>query len=89
MTAVDPALFSSLDPPRLAGARCANVREQRFEKGHRGSGVAIHAQVRQRERAEQPSPHRALVVGFVALDRPSCVVSAVAGFAGREAAQSE
>jgi uncharacterized protein len=24
MIAVDPALFSSLDPPRLAGARCAN-----------------------------------------------------------------
>ena len=23
-TAVDPALFSSLDPPRLAGSRCAN-----------------------------------------------------------------
>jgi uncharacterized OB-fold protein len=29
-TAVDPALFSSLDPPRLAGARCATCATVTF-----------------------------------------------------------
>ena len=51
--------------------------------------IAVDAQVRKRERAEQPSPRRALVIRAVALGRPAAIAARVRGFAGAEAPEAE
>lgn len=50
--------------------------------------IAVDAKVGQNEWAEQPSPHRALVIGAVSFANAASVVALVAGLALRETAQS-
>ena len=54
-----------------------DVAKHRFQKRHRLAGIPINAQVSQREWTEKPTPHRALVIGGVALFGASCVASPV------------
>src|SRR5271168_4830283 len=59
-----------------------------LEQGLRKAGIPKHAKVRAGEGSEQPRPHRAHVVGGVAMPRITGVGSNVSGFVRAQAAQS-
>jgi len=71
-----------------AEASLAQVRRETRQQRLRLSGIAVHAIVRQRERAEQPAPDRALVIGGVALAYAAGVDADIVGMPRRQAAQS-
>ena len=52
-------------------------------------GAAVHPQPGLHERAQEPRPDGALVIGAVALDHPPFVMRPVAGFPRRQRAQAE
>ena len=65
-----------------------DLASQRFQKTGGGRAIPIHAQMRQNEWTEQPTPHGALMIGAVTLSNVAAIVSLVAGLALRETAKS-
>src|SRR2546428_13137072 len=55
----------------------AEVMRHRREEGACCLGVAVHLEVSERERAEEERPHRALVVGAVAVPLIAAVLALV------------
>ena len=76
----------SLSVPTPAVARCASKpsRQRRARLV-----VRIHLQPRVDERADQPAPHRALVIGGVARAQIAVVLRLVVAMTGRQRAQSD
>src|SRR6266851_8408437 len=65
-----------------------NLLAQRFQEAQRSFTIFVHTQMRQHKRSDQPSPHRTLVVGAIALRRTAAVMSLISRIAWREAAES-
>ena len=64
------------------------LRDGREERG-RGGGIAMDAQMREDEWAEQPRPCGALVIGGVALALRTDIVAAITGLASAQTAQRD
>src|SRR5580704_2419037 len=60
---------------------------QRLEEAHGFSAVTVYTQVRQHKGTDQPAPHRALMVGGVAILRSAEVMTQVSWLAWSKAAQ--
>src|ERR1700730_17562444 len=65
-----------------------NLFTERLEKTYRRSAIRANTEMRQHQWAEEPTPHGALMIRAVTLSIIATVMSLVAGFALREAAQS-
>ena len=68
-----PSKISLIEPTHAS----LRVRRHRGEPRQRGGRIAIDAVVRQRERSEQPRPHRALVIDGVALARAAAIATRI------------
>src|SRR5262249_59624699 len=73
----------------LGGGRARGRREAATRLGARGGGAAVNPQPCLDERADQPRPRRALVVGAVSLAHAAAVVRRVAGLAGGQRARAQ
>ena len=71
----------------LADAGLTQMRGYATQQVERRGGIPMNAMVRGRQRAQQPGPYGALVIGGVALHRAAAVATDVAAVARGEGAQ--